>query len=100
MRDYNQLQSLADQQTMLELLTQWMKASKNEQLKTMRDCVLRNTFYVNSLELQAESFDTITTRMKNDALHAIERARRAEQTVEQLQNELDKVKQSLKAFGI
>lgn len=66
----------------------------------MRDCLLRNTFYVNSLELQSESFDTITTRMKNDMVHAVERARRAEQQIEQLQNELDKAKQSLKAFGL
>lgn len=100
MRDLSNLQACADQETMLTILNKWLSKSDNEDLKTFRDALLRVIFYTNSLEMQRDTFDTLIDQYKNDRLRAVQRARKADETIADQDKQIEKMKQSLKAFGL
>ena len=100
MRDLSNLQACADQETMLTMLNTWLSKSDNEDLKTFRDALLRVIFYTNNLEMQRDTFDALIDQYKNDRLRAIQRARKADETIADQDEQIKKMKQSLKAFGL
>ena len=100
MRNLAQLQAVTDADTMLNLLKQWTAKSKNPDLETFKNCVLRNTFYTNSLEMQLETTDRLITEARLEVNRAVLRAQRAEEDIETLEKEVKSLKSSLKAFGL
>jgi hypothetical protein len=100
MRNLTELQSLADTEMMLQLLIKWCEQSKSPDLMKFRSAMLRTTFYINSLQSERETFDRLIETYQNDRNRAIERSRRADETINEQQKEIDKMKQSLKAFGL
>jgi ribosomal protein S12 methylthiotransferase accessory factor YcaO len=100
MRNLSELQANADQHTMLEMLDQWISKSDNDDLKQFRDALLRTVFYVNSLEMDRQTFDALIDQYKNDRLRAVQRARKADETIAEQDAQIKKMKQSLKAFGL
>ena len=99
-RDLAQLQAVTDSETMLKLVKSWTEKSSNPELKTLRDCILRNTFYTNSLEIQLETTDRLITEARLEVNRAVLRAQRAEQSIETLEKEIKSLKSSLNAFGL
>lgn len=100
MRDLSNLQACADQETMLTMLKTWLSKSDNEDLKKFRDALLRVIFYTNNLEMQRDTFDTLIDKYKSDRLRAVQRARKADETIADQEEQIKKMKQSLKAFGL
>ena len=100
MRNLSQLQAVTDADTMLNLLKQWTAKSDNPDLKSFKDCVLRNTFYTNNLEMQLETTDRLITEARLEVNRAVLRAQRAEESIETLEKEIKSLKSSLKAFGL
>ena len=100
MRNLSQLQAVTDADTMLNLLKQWTAKSDNPDLKSFKDCVLRNTFYTNNLEMQLETTDRLITEARLEVNRAVLRAQRAEESIETLEKEIESLKSSLKAFGL
>ena len=100
MRDLAQLQAVTDSDTMLKLVKEWTKKSSNPELKTLRDCVLRNTFYTNNLEMQLQTTDRLITEARLEVSRAVLRAQRAEESIETLEKEIKALKSSLNAFGL
>lgn len=100
MRDLAQLQSVTDAETMLNLLKQWTAKSKNPDLETFKNCVLRTTFYTNSLEMQLQTTDRLIDEARLEVNRAVLRAQRAEESIETLEKEIKSLKASLNAFGL
>lgn len=100
MRNLSQLQAVTDADTMLNLLKQWTAKSDNPDLKNFKNCVLRNTFYTNNLEMQLETTDRLITEARLEVNRAVLRAQRAEEGIETLEKEVKSLKSSLKAFGL
>ena len=100
MRDLNQLQSVTDSDTMLNLLKLWTEKSNNPDLKVFTDCVLRQTFYVNSLEMQLQTVDRLIDEARLEVHTERLRANHAEESMVALQEEVDRLKTSLNAFGL
>ena len=100
MRDLAQLQAVTDSDTMLKLLKEWTANSKNPDLLKFRDCVLRNTFYTNNLEMQLQTTDRLIDEARLEVNRAVLRAQRAEESIETLEKEIKSLKASLNAFGL
>ena len=100
MRNLSELQACADQETMLALINKWLSKSDNEDLKTFRDALLRVIFYTNNLEMQRDTFDTLIDQYKNDRLRAVQRARKADETIADQDKQIKQLQESLKAFGL
>lgn len=100
MRDLAQLQAVTDSDTMLKLVSEWTKKSSNPELIVLRDCLLRNTFYTNNLEMQLQTTDRLITEARLEVNRAVLRAQRAEESIQTLEKEIESLKSSLNAFGL
>ena len=94
------MQSLADQETMLGLIAKWTKGNNNPELAVMAKCLTRNSIYINSLEMERQTFDRIIDEKLSDTHRAILRARTADESIKTLEEEIKSLKASLNAFGL
>lgn len=99
-RNLLEMQSLADQETMLGLIDKWTKASDNPELLLMRQCLIRNAVYINSMGMERDTFDRIIDEKVSDAHRAILRARTADESIKALEEQIKSLKSSLNAFGL
>ena len=92
MRDLNKLQYLADIEDSMTMVLGWQKTRDSKELKKLSDNLMRISFYVNSLELERFSYDKIITEFRHDKLRAVERARSADEKIEQLEQQVKQLK--------
>ena len=94
-RNLLHLQALADQQYLVEIFRKWSEASDNKELAMAVESFARLTVYINSLEQEAYTFDTILDGMqkeKNDALLQLK-------DLNKLKDRLQHTEYQLKKFG-
>ena len=60
-----------------------------DEIKTLCSVVTNICFYVNRLQSDRYMFDKYCSEVRSDKLRAIERARRAEETIEKLEQQLN-----------
>tara|TARA_R110002012_G_scaffold318390_1_gene536784 strand:- start:56 stop:364 length:309 start_codon:yes stop_codon:yes gene_type:complete len=83
----------------LELAKKWRdKAPDNQEVQDLANCLIDVSIYNAGLEMERREFSMLVSELRSDKNRAILRARKAEETIEPLQNRLNKVEQSLKAF--
>lgn len=92
MRDLNKLQYLADIEDSIGLVLGWQKKRDSKELKRLSDNLMRISFYVNSLELERFSFDKIISESISDKTRAVERARLADEKIQQLEQQIKQLK--------
>jgi len=94
------LQAQADQSYIMTVLKEWTDKSKDERLKELTMSQIRLFTYINTLELEAYSYNKIIGDFRSNSNRAIMRARKAEETVETLDAKVKDLEKKLKIFGI
>jgi hypothetical protein len=100
MRNLLELQNVTDAETALLLIDKWTRESKNEELHTLKDCLIRMVIYANSLEQERMTFDRLIDQSRSETHRAVLRARKADESIQVLDNQIKGLKQSLEAFGL
>jgi hypothetical protein len=92
---YKKLEVMEDLQLTSNLLTlqsnvlEWVKAKPdNKKLNEVCDAVVKISFTCNKLQLEKTNYHLAMKEYRHDALRAIERARKAEDRIEELEKEL------------
>lgn len=79
-----------------ELVSKWLKSKPdNKELNALSKGLVGITFYTNKLQLDRHSFDKVISMYRQDKCRAVERARAAEEKVEELENKLKIAKYEL-----
>jgi|5B_taG_2_1085324.scaffolds.fasta_scaffold00275_7 hypothetical protein len=83
-RDLQRLQADTDVNAVLELLKRWRDKSDNKELQEFESMMLRISIYIWSLQNERKTFDNIIDELRGDKHRAINRARKAEEQLEEL----------------
>jgi len=93
---YNKFEVMDDLELTSNLLTiqanvlEWCKAKPdNDKLNEVRDAIVKVSLIVNKMQLEKGNYHLALEQYRYDAIRAIERARKAESNIEEIQNELD-----------
>ena len=84
-----ELEYLANSEILNNRLIDWSKARPEN--KELKDCVSASVniaFYVNRLNMDRQTYNKVISDYRLDKIRAIERARRAEERIEELEKEL------------
>ncbi len=87
-RNLLELQNNADMQMLLELIMKWTKKSESKELKAFEDALFRQLRYIQALEDERFSFDRIISESIADKIRAVDRARKADERIEQLEQQV------------
>ena len=87
--NYKQLKYLENIMKILEVLGEWDRIKPSETTKQLVKAATQIGFYVNNLELDLLAHRTFESENRQDKIRAIERARRAEERVEELEKEIE-----------
>lgn len=87
-RNLLELQNNADMQMLLELVMKWTKKSESKELKAFEDALFRQLRYIQALEDERFSFDRIISESIADKIRAVERARIADERIEELEKKI------------
>jgi len=88
MRNLQELQNHCDVEDVLQTINKWTEAKPdNKQLKNLTNSFLRIITYINSKEAESFCFDRIISESMSDKHRALDRAKRAEESLEKLQEE-------------
>ena len=87
-RNLLELQNNADMQMLLELIMKWTKKSESKELKAFEDALFRQLRYIQVLEDERFSFDRIISESRADKVRAVERARKADERIEELEKQI------------
>ena len=90
-RNLLELQNNADMEMLLCLILKWTKKSDSKELKAFNDALFRQLRYIQALEDERFSFDRIISENIADKIRAVERARKADEKIEQLQDKIKKL---------
>lgn len=90
-RNLLELQNNADMEMLLSLILKWTKKSDSKELKAFNDALFRQLRYIQALEDERFSFDRIISENIADKIRAVERARKADEKIEQLQDKIKKL---------
>ena len=83
----------ADYNLMLEIVSKWKKKSNdNADLNELSDCLFNTFLYVHKLQEWRDMSETAFTQYRNDKNRAIQRARKLEKQVEELELEIKRLK--------
>lgn len=83
------LEYLAHSEILNGRLLEWSKARPdNKELKQCVEAALKIVFYVNRLDMDRETYNKIIADYRLRSTRSIERARRAEERVEELEKQL------------
>ena len=100
------LEVMEDIQLTSNLLTlqsnvlEWVKAKPdNKKLNEVCDAVVKISFTCNKLQLEKNNYHLAMQEYRHDALRAVERSRKAEDRIEELEKEL-KVYKKKKELGL
>lgn len=87
------IEHFADFESLCQILLSWSKKSDNPELTKAMNIVSRMSFYIHDLQewrrLSLKTYEELSA----DKLRAVERARRAEAQLNELQNEVKRLKQ-------
>lgn len=76
-----------------ELTTKWMEKRKdNEELKKLREAIIRVSLLTNKLQLERENYHIVLQEYRSDKLRMIDRAKRAEEKLQKVEEEVAKYK--------
>ncbi|MEN8834736.1 MAG: hypothetical protein ABF265_01825 [Polaribacter sp.] len=101
---YKKFEVMEDLELTSNLLTiqsnvlEWCKAKPdNDKLNEVRDAIVKVSLIVNKMQLEKGNYHLALEQYRHDAIRAVERARKAESEIEEIQKELDiyKLKDSL-----
>lgn len=98
-RNLLELQNNTDMQMLLELIMKWTKKSESKELKAFEDALFRQLRYIQSLEDERFSFDRIISESIADKIRAVERARKADERIEELEKQI-KILQTKNRLGL
>lgn len=84
------LQYFGNIQFLCEVVLEAIKKKETDKLKEMSRALTEITFYVNNLQTDRMMYDKSMSEYRTDKNRAVERARKAEKKVEELQEELKK----------
>ena len=94
------LQAQADQDYILTVLKEWTDKSKDDKLKELTMSQIRLFTYINTLELEAYSYNKIVGEFRSERNRAIMRTRNAEGERDFLETKVKDLENKLKIFGI
>lgn len=97
-RDLLGLQYDADLLESYSILKDWLSKSDNQSIKDILSCVLRIDTYVKALQNERYFFDKLISENLSDKLRAIERARKSEERIEELEKEVEHLKLKIKIY--
>ena len=98
-RNLLELQNNTDMQMLLELIMKWTKKSESKELKAFEDALFRQLRYIQALEDERFSFDRIVSESISDKIRAVERARKADERIEELEKQI-KILETKKSLGL
>jgi len=87
--NYKQLKYLENIMKILEVLGEWDRMKPTETTKQLIKAATQIGFYVNNLELDLLAHRTFESEHRQDKARAIERARRAEERVAELEKQIE-----------
>ena len=90
-RNLLELQNNADMEMLLSLILKWTKQSDSKEIKAFNDALFRQLRYIQMLEDERFSFDRIISESLADKVRAVERARKADERIEQLEENIKKL---------
>jgi len=90
-RNLLELQNNADMEMLLSLILKWTKKSESKEIKAFNDALFRQLRYIQALEDERFSFDRIISESLADKVRAIERARKADERIEELEEQIKKL---------
>lgn len=83
------IEYLAHSEILNGRILEWSKARpNNEELKQCVEAALKIAFYVNRLDMDRETYNKVISDYRLRSTRSIERARRAESRIEELEKEL------------
>ena len=92
----NDLLYYTDMELLSSLVLKWVKAKPdNKELKAISDAVCSITIYVNSLQMDRNSYNQLISEWRSERNNAILKCRAAEEKIEQLQEQLKTAKYEL-----
>ena len=101
MKDYKQLQYLADFNATSEIVLKWLEARPdNKELLGIYNSFLRMFVYVNNLELRDYGFNRLISEAREGRNRAVLRARKAEEALEIAEAKVKDLEAKLKIFGV
>ena len=98
-RNLLELQNNADMQMLLSLILKWTKKSESKEIKAFNDALFRQLRYIQMLEDERFSFDRIISESLADKVRAVERARKADERIEELEKQI-KILETKKSLGL
>ena len=87
-RNLLELQNNADMEMLLSLILKWTKKSDSKEIKAFNDALFRQLRYIQMLEDERFSFDRIISENIADKIRAVERARKADEKIKELQDKI------------
>ena len=98
-RNLLELQNNADMEMLLSLILKWTKKSESKEIKAFNDALFRQLRYIQALEDERFSFDRIVSESLADKVRAVERARKADERIEELEKQI-KILETKKSLGL
>ena len=98
-RNLLELQNNADMEMLLSLILKWTKKSESKEIKAFNDALFRQLRYIQMLEDERFSFDRIISESIADKIRAVERARKADERIEELEKQI-KILETKKSLGL
>ncbi len=98
-RNLLELQNNADMEMLLSLIMKWTKTSESKELKAFEEALFRQLRYIQMLEDERFSFDRIISESIADKIRAVERARKADERIEELEKQI-KILETKKKLGL
>ena len=87
-RNLLELQNNADMELLLTLIMKWTKQSDSKEIKAFNDALFRQLRYIQMLEDERFSFDRIISESISDKTRAVERARIADEKIQELEKRI------------
>lgn len=87
-RNLLELQNNADMELLLTLIMKWTKQSDSKEIKAFNDALFRQLRYIQMLEDERFSFDRIISESISDKTRAVERARIADERIQELEKRI------------
>lgn len=87
-----ELQNNSDMELMMSLSLKWTKKSDSKDLLKFQDALFRSFRYIQTREDERFSYDRIISESISNKNRAIERARKAEERIDELDLEIKKLK--------
>lgn len=98
-RNLLELQNNVDMEMLLSLILKWTKQSDSKDIKAFNDALFRQLRYIQMLEDERFSFDRIISESLADKVRAVERARKADERIEELEKQI-KILETKKSLGL